>query len=286
MPKFSLVIAVYNDWDLLEQSLESIAAQASAPAFEVIVVDDGSAEPMPTHLLDWAHAFPLTTVRRPHAGISTARNTGIRLAQGSVLLFIDADSRLKENCLAALDATIAAHPEHNSFQLRLIGDRATLPGRTEELRLSALQAHMLQANGCMRYLNTAGFAIRREKVDIEKGLFDPAAVRGEDTLLLANLIQCGQLPFFAADAVVQHAVSLTLLQCIRKNIRSAYLEANTYQTIASRGIRVRMNNRERLRMLRTMWRASRRRSIRRPAWFALLISQALQRVVSLAFSYR
>ncbi len=284
-PVFSVIIAVYNDWHLLEQCLNSLAEQASGPSFEVIVVDDGSGIPIPEHLLDWARDFPLTTVRQPHAGISVARNMGVRVAKGTVLLFIDADSRLQSNCLTALNAAITGCPDHKTFQLRLIGDCSTLAGRAEELRLITLQEHMLQANGCIRYLNTAGFAIRRVNVDIEKGLFDPAAARGEDTLLLVNLIQSGEAPFFAADAVVQHAIPLTLTQCLRKNIRSARLEANTYRLIASKGFRIRVDNWERLRMLRTMWRTSRKPSIRRAAWFVLFIRQMLQRLVSSAHSY-
>ena len=48
---------------------------------------------------------------------------------------------------------------------------------------------MLQPDGRIRYLNTAGFAIRRTAVNVEEGLFDPVAIRAEDTLLLANLMK-------------------------------------------------------------------------------------------------
>ena len=61
-------------------------------------------------------------------------------------------------------------------------------GRVEEL-LVVLQSHLLQPDGCIRYLNTAGFALRRERVELEKGVFDPKAIRAEDTLLLANMME-------------------------------------------------------------------------------------------------
>lgn len=51
-------------------------------------------------------------------------------------------------------------------------------GRAEELRLRVFQEHMLLPDGRIRYLNTAGFAIRRARVKIEVGLFDPVALRG------------------------------------------------------------------------------------------------------------
>jgi hypothetical protein len=132
-------------------------------------------------------------------------------------------------------------------------------------------------------LNTAAFAVRRGKLDAQEGLFDPAALRGEDTLLLANLIQRGDLPLFVPHATVQHAIPLTFIGGLRKDIRSAYLEGRTYDIIESKGVRVRMGNRERLRLLWSTWKVSGQDSIGRSAWFVLVARQSLQRVISLIY---
>src|SRR5438132_5440921 len=195
-PLYSVIIAVYNDWKVLDQCLESLSKQEHAPSFEIIIADDGSTEPTPELIQRWQHHYPLTIDRQPHAGISIARNRGAKISRGSVLLFADADSRLQTNCLAALDSAITNSAQHNFFQLHLIGDCTRLVCRAEELRLETLQNHMLQPNGCIRYLNTAGFAIRRSRVDMQRGVFDPVALRAEDTLLLADLMQLGELPLF------------------------------------------------------------------------------------------
>jgi glycosyltransferase involved in cell wall biosynthesis len=283
MPLLSIIIAVYNDWIALDSCLRSIAQQAGGLGFEVIVVDDGSSDVAPEVIREWAHRFSLTIVRQSHAGISVARNRGIQISSGSTLLFVDADCRLQTNCLAALQSIIAVSPQHNYFQLRLIGDCARIVGRSEQLRLTTLQNHLLQPHGCIRYLNTAGFAVRRSNAQIEKGLFEPVALRGEDTLLLATLIQRGDLPFFVADAIVQHAVPLSLLRCFRKDIRSAFLEGTTYAIIASRGVRIRMSHRERLDILRAMWESSKQPLIGRSACFVLTVRQSLSRISSLVY---
>ena len=282
-PVFSIIIAVYNDWESLEQCLQSLAQQADGPSFEIIIADDGSTEPAPEFIRQWQRYYYLTIERGHHEGISTARNRGAQISRGSVLLFVDADSRLQTNCLAALNAAITTSPQHNCFQLRLVGDCRGLVGRAEELRLVTIQNHMIQPNGCIRYLNTAGFAIRRSQADIQRGIFDPVASRAEDTLLLSELMQAGELPLFVHDAIVQHATRLSLMASLRKSMRSAYLEGRTYEIIAMKGVRIRVSHRERLSMLWSMWKTSRQHSIGRAAWFVLIVKQALQRIVSIAY---
>jgi glycosyltransferase involved in cell wall biosynthesis len=226
----------------------------------------------------------LTIVRQPHAGVSAARNRGAQISKGPILVFADADSRFHVNCLEALASTIDNSPQHNSFQLRLTGDCTTFVGRVEELRLITLQDHLLQPDGCLRYLNTAGFAIRRTQVNVEAGVFYTGAVRGEDTLLLAGLIERGQLPFLVVNAIVQHETPFSLLESLRKEIRSAYLEMDTYKIIDTKGVKYRVTHRERLEMLRAMWKTSGRKSIGRSAWFVLVTRQVLRLV--LHFVYR
>jgi glycosyltransferase involved in cell wall biosynthesis len=282
---FSVIIAVYNDWLPLDSCLRSLYEQAPGPSFEVIVVDDGSDKESPESILKWNQFFPLSIVRQRHSGIPSARNAGIKASRGSVLLFVDADSRLERNCLSTLHAIVEGHPEHGSFQLELIADCSTFSGRVEELRLMTLRQHMLQTSGCIRYLNTAGFAVRAARFNSEEGLFNTAAQRGEDTLLLVNLMQRGELPFLAAGALVRHVVPRTFRQSLRKCMRAAYLEAQTYEFIASQGIRIRVTNRKRLRMLKSMWKACGQHPLGRLVWLGLATRQALVRTVSFACAY-
>jgi hypothetical protein len=166
----------------------------------------------------------------------------------------------------------------------LVGDRSTFVGETEELRLTTLQENLIQPNGCIRYLNTAGFAIRRSRVNAEGFAFEPAAIRAEDTLVLANLMQGGELPFFVANSVVQHATSLSLTDYFLKALWSAYQEGRTYDIIASMGVRVRANYRERLGMFSSMWRTCEQKSIQRSACFLLAARQLMRLMTS--FIYR
>jgi len=274
---FSIIVATHNDWAPLEKFLSSLAEQANPSSFDVIVVDDGSTDAAPEFISKWKTQFPLTIIRQPHAGISAARNRGTQNSRGSVLVFADADCRLDRDCLRVLERTINALPEKHYFQLHMVGDCSSgSVGRAEQLRLMTLQTYFLRPDGSIRYLNTAGFAVRRANVQVDAGLFDPVAVRAEDTLLLANLIKRGELPFFVSGAIVQHNVSLSLVAYLRKAIRSAHLEAKTFDVISTAGVKIRVSHRERLSMLWSAWKFSQDRAIRRPAWFVLLARQVLR----------
>ena len=282
-PQFSIVIPVYNDWIPLEQCLQSLTRQTNAPDFDVIVVDDGSTQIAPESIRESGRTFPISVIQQAHTGIPSARNRGILAANGAVLLFVDADCRLQTECLSALSSMITRSPQHDFFQLRLVGNCASLVGRAEHLRLLTFQDYMLQPDGRIRYLNTAGFAIRRESADTKAGVFNPVALRAEDTLLLANLMQVGKLPIFVPDAIVEHAIPLSLMQCVRKDIQSVSLEGAAYSIIASKGVRIRITHRERLRLLWPMWKAAGQDSIGRAAWFVLMARQAIQRMISFAY---
>jgi len=279
-PALSIIIPVYNDWRPLRECLESLGRQEGAPAFEVIIVDDGSREPVPELIRQWADRFPLAIISQTHRGIPAARNRGVQAATGSVLLFVDSDCRLHPDCLRNLASAVVQLPQQNSFQLRLTGDLSSLVGKTEELRFLTLQNRLRQPNGCIRYLNTSAFAIRRARVNLEKDFFDVNVRRGEDTLLLVSLIEAGELPYFLATATVQHVIPLSLRLCLLKDIRSAYLERKAYDIVAAKGVRIRVSNRERLRMLSSMWKTAGDEGIGRMAWFVLVGRQTIQRIVS------
>jgi glycosyltransferase involved in cell wall biosynthesis len=283
LPVFSIIVAVYNDWAVLEGCLQALSQQEGSSKFEVLLVDDGSDEAAPEFILRWRQRFPFTLLRQEHAGISPARNTGIHASRGSVLVFVDADCRMLPGCLTALEEKLAASPQQTCFQLHLIGDCANTVGRAEQLRLIALQSHLLLPDGRIRYLNTAGFAILRSKVSEDGNLFNPIAVRGEDTLLLATLMHRGELPIFVPGATVRHSIALSLPDCLRKDIRSAYLERRAYDIIASRGVSIQLTNADRWAIMSSMWKASAQDSIGRLSWFIVIGRQLLRLAISAVY---
>lgn len=282
-PHFSILVPAYNDWESIERCLRALSEQINAPPFEAIIVDDGSDYDAPESIRAWSRHFPLTILRQPHAGISVARNRGIQVAKGPILVFTDADCEMQSACLSVLAGAVFRFPQHGCFQLHLAGERSNALGRAEELRLRSIQQHALQPDGRIRYLNTAGFAIRRTFVGPDAQLFNPLALRAEDTLLLADLIRRGELPLFVPDAIVQHRIKISWFQCTVKDIRSAWREGRTYDMIAAKGVSVRMSDAARLNLMGAMWDSAKEESIGRMAWFVVVARRMLHRVVRLLY---
>lgn len=90
-PLLSLVIPVYNVAPYLATCLDSLLAQ-TCPIDEIVVVDDGSTDDCPAILAGYAERLPqMRVIRQENGGLSAARNTGLRHAQGKYLAFLDSD---------------------------------------------------------------------------------------------------------------------------------------------------------------------------------------------------
>ncbi|BBA32419.1 glycosyltransferase [Methylocaldum marinum] len=103
--KFSVVIPVYNGAGTLARAIDSVLAQ-SHPAYEIIVVDDGSTDAT----RDVAQSFgeKVRYCYQQNAGVSAARNAGANLARGDWLAFLDADDYYYEDRLRPHAEFIAA----------------------------------------------------------------------------------------------------------------------------------------------------------------------------------
>jgi len=88
----SVIIPVYNAETWLEKCLDSITAQTVFENLEVVLIDDGSSDRSAGIIDDYAGRHKNVVVRHiENGGVSNARNTGLDLAQGEYIAFIDAD---------------------------------------------------------------------------------------------------------------------------------------------------------------------------------------------------
>ena len=89
---WSVVIPTYNRLPILQKCLQAMEAQDFTQPYEVVVVDDGSTDGTVEFLQSHRHEFPhLRLLLQSHEGAAIARNTGIDLATGDTIVFIDSD---------------------------------------------------------------------------------------------------------------------------------------------------------------------------------------------------
>jgi glycosyltransferase involved in cell wall biosynthesis len=115
---FSIVIPTYNRIDTLIRVLDALEQQSGAPPFEVIVIDDGSAdateETMIERVRNQSSFYRLRYERQKNSGPGKARNRGAALAFGRYVVFIG-DDTVPEAMFLAEHAR--AHREHGDDQL-------------------------------------------------------------------------------------------------------------------------------------------------------------------------
>lgn len=105
----SVVIPTYNRARSVVGALDSVLAQTYRE-FEVLIVDDGSTDETAARVAPRADGRRVRYLRRPHAGVSAARNAGVAAARGDLVAFLDSDDVWKSDKLEHEVAFLARHP--------------------------------------------------------------------------------------------------------------------------------------------------------------------------------
>ena len=100
----SIIVPVYNVEKYLRKCVDSLLAQDLLPEeYEIILVDDGSTDQSGTICDEYAAEHPLLkAIHQQNGGLSVARNSGIAVAQGRYVQFVDSDDYLEPNVLKIL----------------------------------------------------------------------------------------------------------------------------------------------------------------------------------------
>ncbi len=100
--KVSVITAVYNVEEYLEEMIESIIAQTIGfENVQLILVDDGASDGSGEICDRYAEQFPdnIWVIHKENGGVSSARNEGLKFVQGEYVNFTDADDKLRDNAL-------------------------------------------------------------------------------------------------------------------------------------------------------------------------------------------
>jgi GT2 family glycosyltransferase/DNA-binding SARP family transcriptional activator len=108
VPKVSIIIPCYQQAHFLPEAVASVVAQSYGD-WECVIVDDGSPDDtaaVAAQLIAQYSNQRIWLIRKTNGGLADARNAGIRYAQGSYLLPLDADDRLHPDYLTEAVAVL------------------------------------------------------------------------------------------------------------------------------------------------------------------------------------
>ncbi len=186
MPTVSVIIPAYNQGHYLGKAIQSVLNQTFAD-FEIIVVDDGSTDD--TRQVAAGFLDPrVRYVYQDNAGLSAARNTGIRHAKGAFLSFLDSDDLFLPEKLALLLAKFDAEPELGfvAGQAILIDENDHRIGEIFDKRLPKDSTQLLLGNP----LHVGSVMVRREW-QTRVGFFDETLRSYEDWDMWLRLAKAG-----------------------------------------------------------------------------------------------
>ena len=96
--KISVIIPTYNRKKYIKRAIDSVIRQSYKP-FEIIVIDDGSTDGTYELIKQSYSSSQISLKKQKNNGVSSARNKGIKLANGDWIAFLDSDDEWFENKL-------------------------------------------------------------------------------------------------------------------------------------------------------------------------------------------
>lgn len=207
-PVLSVVLPTYNRRERLHKVLQSLAAQDLDEAFEVVVVSDGSSDGTDDDLRSGATPIPVLAQFQDNQGPASARNLGVEMSSGDIVLFIDddvvADGALLRRHLDAHrrlgDKTVVIGPMLNApdfpYSAWVAWEQAKLGEQYQAMNAG-------QYTATSRQFYTGNASVRREHV-VKAGGFDTRFRRGEDIELAFRLEDQGLAFEFVPEAVGLH----------------------------------------------------------------------------------
>jgi glycosyltransferase involved in cell wall biosynthesis len=180
IPRVSVIIPAHNTAPFIAESLDSVFGQ-SFRGFEVIVINDGSPDAAELEVALRPYRGRIRYIKQENRGLPGARNTGVRLAAGELLAFLDSDDIWMPDYLSAqlefLDSNPRVHASIADVLLFGSGGQTAVWRMLKEGMAAVLSfEQMLKREGGQL---PSAMVVRRQRV-LQVGMFDEQLRIGED----------------------------------------------------------------------------------------------------------
>jgi len=184
MPRFSVVISVYNKGDFIKKTLESVLSQ-SMTDYEIVIINDASTDHSEEQIKAIAQDKITYYAFSKNRGAAAARNKGIDLATGTYVAFLDGDDLWHQDYLSEINVLIDKFPDHKVFATAITiqehdGKRKSRytfanPENKQHLSLNYFEASLKNT------LLTSSSTVIEKNVYKDIGYYDPSIKSGQDT---------------------------------------------------------------------------------------------------------
>lgn len=111
--KISVIVPLYNAEKYLRDCIESILSQTFTD-FECMLIDDGSKDNSLNICFEYAAKDNrIKVIQNEHKGVSYARNTGLKMAKGEYISFVDSDDEISDSMFE----TMVNHMDNNDYDI-------------------------------------------------------------------------------------------------------------------------------------------------------------------------
>lgn len=204
MPKYSIIIPLYNKGDYIVKTVQSVLQQSFSD-YELIVVNDGSTD-NGSELLTEIDDSRLILINKENGGVSSARNAGISKASGEWITFMDADDIMYPFALETYEYIMQYHPGYDFIVAATDQSQKKYPS-SNEIRIIedyAYENAVSYAKHGFSLVNTDCVCIRRSLLE-KVGYFNEEYTHGEDQDLWIRLSEAS--PFVKIDKAVAYYVT-------------------------------------------------------------------------------
>ncbi len=215
----SVIIPVYNDFEGLRDTLESLNTQdVGDDAFEVIVADNGSTDGTWRKAKQYAHKSQqqITVVQEKQIQSSyAARNRGIEEARGDVFCFLDADMVAPYDYIRQVSQRFTeTDVDYLAADVFITTDSSSLTSIYNSVTGFPVARYLERGH----YAPTCCLSVRRDVVE-SLGNFDSRLESGGDMEFGQRVHAAGLVQAFAPDVTLHHPPRRTFASLMNKQKR-------------------------------------------------------------------
>ena len=183
--KFSIIIAVYNVEEYLEETIQSLLCQSMdfKENIQLILVDDGSTDNSNSIARKYQEEYPdnIQLLTQRNQGQSTARNNGLKYAKGEYVNFLDSDDYISSNTLELVYEFFKKHEEEVDIVAipMMLFERVEAPHRLNnkftktrviDLTLEPNNPQLSSSSAFIKYESIKDYQFDTELVNLEDAL--------------------------------------------------------------------------------------------------------------------